>query len=181
MKNLILLFTVFLLPAFADAQDKTAKDVKWYSMEQAIQLNREHPRKIFIYVYSDQCGWCRRMASNTLSNPVIGDYLNEKYYPVKINAGMKEDIKLGSKIYKYVPADPAKNEPAYHEFVVYILQGHLAYPSMAFLDQNLLYMGVERGYKQPANFEKLLHYIGDNAYVVTKDFEEYAEKFTGKL
>ena len=181
MKKLLVIIFTILLPAWGAGQNPEEGGIKWYSMEQAIKLNREHPKKIFIYIYSDHCGWCRKMAGHTLTNPVIASYLNEKYYPVKLNEAMKEDLTVGSKTYKYVPADPVRKTPSYHEFIVFILQGNMAFPSEAFLDQNLAYLGLDRGYKPPADFEKVLHFIGDEVYKQNPDYEKYAAGFSGKL
>ncbi len=181
MKKWLLLFLVVMFPAFTFAQTKQEKNVKWYDMEEALRLDREQPKKIFIYIYSDNCGWCRRMSGSTLSNPVIASYLNEKFYPVKINAGMRKDITVGTKTYKYVPADRSKGTPAYHEFVVFLLQGRMGWPSVAFLDEHLAYLGVDQGYKKPADFETLLHFVAEEAYLKSNDFEKYAAEFNGEL
>ncbi len=180
MKKLMIMLMAGLMTATAFGQDPGEPAVKWYTMEQAVQLNANHPKKIYIYVYSDHCGWCRKMAGNTLTDPVIAKYLNEKYYPVRLNVDMKEAVTVGSKTYTYVPADPSKGTPGYHEFIVAILQGYMAYPAGAFFDQNLTFLGVDRGYKAPADFEKLLHYIGDNAYLENHDYGKYAAGYTGE-
>jgi len=181
MKKLVILLLAAIVPLLSFGRGNTDPGVKWYSMEQAVKLNRENPRKIFIYIYSDNCGWCRRMAGNTFTNDVIAKYLNDNFYPVKINTDTKKDITVGSKTYKYVAANPAKDAPAYHEFVVFLLQGSLAYPAVAFLDKDLVYMGAVRGYRPPSDFEPLLHYIGDDAYIQNTDFEKYASGFNGQL
>jgi thioredoxin-related protein len=181
MKKMAIILLVLVIPLTGFGQDSKDTVVKWYDLSRAVSLNKENPKKIFIYVYSDNCGWCRRMAGNTLTNQVIDEYLNDKYYPVKINTNITEDIHFGNRTYKYVPADPVKGTPAYHEFVVAILQGSLAYPSTVFFDRDLRYLGVVKGYKNPPDFEKLLHFIGDDAYLENNDFEKYAATFTGKL
>lgn len=181
MKKWFLILLVALFPAMAFSQAETESEVKWYNIQQALQLNKEHPKKILIYIYSDQCGWCKRMSGNTLTNPVIASYLNEKYYPVKLNKDMTEDIVFGSRTFKYVPADRSRNTPSYHEFVVYLLQGKMGWPSVAFLDKDTKYLGFDQGYKKPSDFEKLLHFIGDEAYLKTSNYEKYAEEFNGAL
>jgi uncharacterized protein YyaL (SSP411 family) len=59
----------------------SGQGVKWYTLEQAIALNKKEPRKIMIDVYTDWCGWCKKMDITTFNNNVIADYLNSKYYP----------------------------------------------------------------------------------------------------
>ena len=68
--------------------------VKWYTFEEAVELNKKEQRKIFIDVYTDWCGWCKKMDANTFSNPVIAKILNEDYYAVKFNAEHTEILIL---------------------------------------------------------------------------------------
>ena len=77
-----------------DKKPKGEKDVKWLSFEEAQKLAAKTPKKIFVDVYTDWCGWCKKMDKNTLSDPGIKDYLNKKYYAVKLNAVLVGDFLL---------------------------------------------------------------------------------------
>ena len=66
--------------------------VKWMSWEEAVQANKKNPKKIFIDVYTDWCGWCKKMDKTTLSNPKIVKELNANFYSVKFDAEQKESI-----------------------------------------------------------------------------------------
>ena len=85
--------------------------VKWYTIQQAIELNRKEPKKLVIDVYTDWCVWCKVMDKNTFGNTIIAEYLNQKYYPVKFNAEQKENITIGNNTYKFV----AQGKRGYHE------------------------------------------------------------------
>ncbi len=80
-KQVVLTGLVFLINILLYVKAQT---VKWYSFEQAVKLNKQNPKKIFIDVYTDWCGWCKRMDKVTFSNPVIAKYLN-KYYITLLN------------------------------------------------------------------------------------------------
>ncbi|HJX72281.1 MAG TPA: DUF255 domain-containing protein, partial [Bacteroidales bacterium] len=54
----------------------SGQEVKWYSIEQAIELTRQKPRKLVVDVYTDWCGWCKVMDRNTFNNDTIAEYLN---------------------------------------------------------------------------------------------------------
>jgi thioredoxin-related protein len=180
-KIFYLIFLAFIYSGFTKAQEERTDKIKWIEIEDAIKLNKTHPKKIMIYVYSDNCGWCKKMSNTTFSNPVIAEYLNQNFYPVKINSNIKRDITLGSHTYKYVPANRETNNPAYHEFVVSMLQGRLVYPSIAYVDEDLVFLGVERGYRQPSDFEVWLHFLAENIYKEDNDYDAWAEKFEGQL
>ena len=181
MNRTFLFIIILFIPYSVSAQDMNTDKVKWYDIEEAVSLSLENPRKIIVYVYSDNCSWCTRMERNTFSHPVIAEYLNSKYYPVKLSASTRKDINLGARTYKFIPANPSERTPAYHELVVTLLNGRLAYPAYALINERIGYMGVEMGYKSPENMEIWLHFIAEDVYLDNRSFEEYSASFRGKL
>ena len=179
MKNVILVYILLIVPVLTYSQNDKA--IGWYDIEEAVKLNVQAPKKIFVYVYTDNCGWCTRMTSTTFKNPVIIKYLNGEYYPVRLDANIRKDIILGDRTFKFVAANPSERIPAYHELVVTILNGRLAYPAYAFLDEKLTYIGVELGYKSPEMMEKWLYFIANDIYKKNPSFDEFALEFKGEL
>ncbi|NJK95139.1 MAG: DUF255 domain-containing protein [Bacteroidales bacterium] len=76
----------------AQAQLKIPAKVKWYTIEQVVELQKKEPKKILIDVYTDWCGWCKKMDAETFDHPIIAEYINKYYYPVKFNAESKEPV-----------------------------------------------------------------------------------------
>lgn len=74
-------------------------NIKWYSPEEAYELNKTAPKPFFIDVYTDWCGWCKRMDATTFKDPTIAQYLNAYYYPVKFNAEVKDTINFMERPY----------------------------------------------------------------------------------
>jgi thioredoxin-related protein len=133
-----------------------------------VELAKKEPRKIFIDVYTDWCGWCKIMDANTFNHKVIADYLNTKFYPVKFNAEQKEDIVLGNMTFKYVP----NGKRGYHELAAALLNGQMSYPSVVFLTENVEMITPVPGYIKPKEFDPILKYIGED-YYKTEKFEEW--------
>jgi len=177
MLILFLSLSLKLLPA----QDSENISINWMKMEDAVNTSTSQPRKLFIYIYSDNCGWCKRMNDVSFSDSVIANYINDHFYPVKINSSFKEDITLGSRTYKYIPADPSKNIPSHHELVATLLNGRMAYPAISFINEKMEYMGVEFGFKNPPLLEAWLHFIAGNEFLKTPDFSTFQSTFKGKL
>jgi thioredoxin-related protein len=180
MKLRILSFTIylFLFLSFTtyknlQAQDSGQKSIAWNEIEEAVKLNTENPRDFLIYVYSDNCGWCRKMENETFASNAIIDFINQNFYAVKINSNIKRDIQYNKRKFSYVSADPATGNPAHHEFLLVLLQGRMAYPSIVCLDENLVYIGVERGFKSIEPFRKYLSYIKEDIYLSGQSFDQY--------
>ena len=93
------------------------KNVKWMTFDEAIEATAQaqaagkKPKKIFIDIYTDWCGWCKKMDSETFEYPPISAYLNAHFYPVKFNAEQKEMIQFAGKDFKFVP----NGRRGYHE------------------------------------------------------------------
>ena len=85
MRKLALLAFVSMIPFFLQAQSENTK-IKWYTFEQAIKLCEKAPKKLMVDVYTDWCGWCKKMDAETFSNAEIAKYVNEHFYAVKFNA-----------------------------------------------------------------------------------------------
>ena len=61
---------MMVMPMLGIAQDNAQK-IKWMTFEEAVKLNETTPKKIFIDVYTDWCGWCKRMDQTTFRNEEV--------------------------------------------------------------------------------------------------------------
>lgn len=117
-------------------------EINWLSMEEAYALNLQAPRKIFVDVYTDWCGWCKRMDKDTFSNQDIAAYVNENYYAVKLNAESDRAFKLGK-------------APMTERQVARQL-GVSGYPTVVFIHEDFRTIEPVPGYQQPTQFMQLL-------------------------
>ena len=165
MRKLVLLAVVVLSTISVQAQE-----VNWLSFEEALELNKKNPKPIMIDLYTDWCGWCKRMDATTYKNEVIVKYINDNYYAVKMDGEGKEDITFKGRTFKFVQ----KGRSKYHELAAAILNGKLSYPSTAFFDSKEQLIQSVPGYLVKERFEKILAYFSGDAYKNTpwKDFEK---------
>jgi thioredoxin-related protein len=191
-QNLILILIIsFALyhPCSLTAQEKqksTGKEVavKWYSFEDAYKLNKKKPKKTFIDVYTEWCGWCKKMDAETFANPVIAKYMNDHFYCVKLDAERKDTIVLDGKT--FVNPNP-NSKRSTHQLAVDLLRGQLSYPSYVFLNEKGQMITVLPGYHQAKEFEAMLSFFGEDVYQnLTQDefqskFTEYTTNFQGKI
>jgi thioredoxin-related protein len=126
-------------------------------------------------VYTDWCGWCKRMDAVTFTNPVIAAYLNDNYYAVKLNAERKDTVIFHGtpfvNLYSKMPRGA-------HQIASFFLNGSLSYPSIVFLDENLNSIVLIQSYMEPIGLEPILSYL---AHPQTVSWEEYQKTFVGKI
>lgn len=171
-KKLLLIVVLIFLYSANYAQDTTQinnnQAVKWYTFEEAIELNKKEPRYIFIDVYTDWCKWCKKMDSTTYNHPVIIKLLNERCYAVKFNAEKGDTIQFDGKKFGLVPSklDTVRNRKTrpYHELAAYLLKGKLSYPSTIIIDNNNKPISVVSSYFNAKDFEALIVYFIDEVY-----------------
>ncbi len=141
------------------------QEVKWYTFEEAVKLNKKEPRKLIIDVYTSWCGWCKVMDKNTFSNAVIAEYLNKKYYPVKFDAEQTKSVVFNKDTFKYIQ----QGARGYNELAAALLNNQLSYPSVVFMDEELKsIIYVNKGYSDAKTFDGIIKFIGDDFYKTQK-------------
>lgn len=152
--------------------------VKWMTMEEAQQRFADEARMIFVDVYTDWCGWCRRLDSETFSHPVIAEILNTHFYPVKLNAEQHEPIVFQDVTYEN--ENIGQRRPT-HSFAVALLQGRLSYPTVAFFDDSMQLITTIPGFRPPGSMEALLMFFVEEVYKDNPDLDEFIATFSGKI
>ena len=172
LSSFIIAFLLFGTSVAVLAQTKTEKkEINWITIEKADELRRTEPRKILIDVYTDWCGWCKKMDASTFSDPKVVEYINAHYYAVKLDAEQREPITLGGKTYEYVP----NGRRGYHEIANELLQGKMSYPTTVFLDESMNMIQPVAGYLDVETIQPILEYLAENAYKETP-WEEWLKK-----
>lgn len=174
MKKTLILTLFALMGMGAMAQEK----IHWMSFEEAVERCATEPKMVFIDVYTDWCGWCKRMDQNTFSNPVIAKYMNEHFYAVKLDAETSDTITFqGKKYYGFVRPDGRNGS---HGLARALLNGKLSYPSYVIMNEEMRILQVIGGYQAPNKFEPMIHFFGDEAYKAMSG-EEFLKDFRSEL
>jgi thioredoxin-related protein len=178
--KLFITLQFLLSPIFSFSQSNPTNNLKieWLSFEKAIELNKNYPKKkIFVDVYTDWCGWCKKMDATTFSNIEIIRYIKENFYAVKLNAESKDTIVVdGKPFYNLNP----QNTRSTHQLAEILLNNKMSYPSYVFLDELARPIFVVPGYMTAANFEPVLNYVAENMYY-KMPWEVFQKQFKGKV
>ncbi len=146
--------------------------VQWLSWEGAIERSKTEKRKIFVDIYTDWCGWCKRMDTSTLSDSAVVSYLNEKYYAVKFNAETPEEITFRNKTYSL----RRDGQRSYHELAIELLSGRVGFPTLVFLDENFQVIQSIPGYQPAEHLLIILSYFATDSHKTTP-WEVYERRF----
>lgn len=153
-----------------EAPKEEAKEILWISIDELQAKMRQEARKVYFDMYTDWCGWCKRMDATTFQNENVIKYMNQKFYCVKFNAERKDTIRFMGKYYYFDPAQRANTLAAE------LLRGQLSYPTAVFMEERFQNPTAVPGYQDVKNIEMILKYFGENIYK-TKKWEDYQKDF----
>src|SRR5690606_9084944 len=115
------------------------KEIKWLSFDEVTELTAKEPKMIFVKVYTDWCGWCKKMDKETFTDTQVIDYINESFYAVKMNA---ED---SNKKFKFRGKEYTEESMARTMRVT-------SYPNFVIMDAAMENITQLPGYREPEPF-----------------------------
>ena len=146
-------------------------EVKWLTWEDAVEKSKVEPRKFLVDVYTDWCGYCKKMDKSTFQDEQVVKFINANYYPIKFNAEKEGDITLNNETYS-LKKNGAK---VYHELALEITYGKLSYPTFVFMDEHAKVIQPIAGYKDAQMFQAIMTYFAENHFKTTPWKTYYAK------
>ncbi|MBS3993367.1 MAG: thioredoxin fold domain-containing protein [Bacteroidetes bacterium] len=175
MKKYIILVVVAVLSITTYAQKK-ATEIKWMTIEQAVEAQKKNPKKIMLDAYTTWCGPCKLLDKNTFSNADLIAYVNKNYYAVKFNAEGNDVVKYNGKTYTNPGFDPKKTGRNSQHQLSQVL-GVTAYPTILFLDEKAAIITPVIGYRTAQELELYLTFFKEDKHKEIKDQESW-EKYS---
>lgn len=156
-----------------------AQEIKWMSMNEALEAQKKQPKKIFMDAYTIWCGPCKMLDKNTFTNKEVINYINNNYYAVKFNAEGEEDVFYKEKEFKNPGFDPErKGRNSTHQFAAAMrIKG---YPTLVFFDEESNLIAPISGYRTPSQLELYLKLFANDEYkkmTSQEAFSEYEKNF----
>lgn len=136
-------------------------EVHWRDLGAALTEAKSSNKIIVADVYTDWCGWCRRMDRDTYSKPEVQAYLDKSFVPVKLNAEAATRVHYAS------------GEYSYRELAAGF--GINSYPTTLFLAPDGKHLASAPGYMKAEDFLSVLRYFGDGHYK-NQSFKEYEDQ-----
>jgi len=152
MKKLTIVVVTFLFITLTTTKNfSNKKGVNWLTFELASQMAQKKPKKMLVDVYTDWCGWCKRMDKTTYEDPSVVDYINKHYYAVKLNAESLKQITYNGKLMS-------------EQNLSGQIFGVSGYPCTVYLDEKLKVISPVPGYQDVPTFTKINRFFGENYY-----------------
>lgn len=152
------------IPAAAGAQSgkQTEKaGLKWKPLELAFSEAQEKDKKVLLDVYTDWCGWCKKLDKDVYGDQRVISYLNQHYTVVKLNA--EETASVTYKGNKSTQAELAGSF------------GVRGYPTIIFFDSKGDPINSLPGYVDADRFLTIVKFIGED-YYKSMSWENYQKK-----
>lgn len=138
----ILLLFLSVTTMAGNTPEKSEDGINWLSIEEAQTRGKEEPKKVFVDVYTNWCGYCKKMDANTFSNAEVIKYVNDHFYAVKLNAESSKMVSFNGTVLS--EAELAK---------AFRVTG---YPTIVFIDETFRYIQPVPGYREAKEFHKIL-------------------------
>ncbi|MCI4666760.1 MAG: thioredoxin family protein [Bacteroidia bacterium] len=178
MKHLkALVIFPLLVVLFGFTPKEEAEKVEWIGIEEAVKLSEKDGKKIIVDLYTDWCGWCKKMDRETFNNSKVAALINEHYHAVKFNPEKVKEITLKGRTYKYLLNSNGRGGT--NEFAYRLANGKLGYPTIAILDADASRLTAISGYKKAKEFLPIIGYFAEDDYK-SKSWAQFYKEFQRK-
>ena len=139
-----------------------AGGLTWSRWDAGLKEASSGNRFVLVDVYTDWCGWCRRMEADVYARPEVREYLSRRFVTVKLDA--ESDAPATYRTRRYSESSLASRF------------GVSGYPTTIFLKPNGDHLVNVPGYVPADRFLQLLRYVGDGHLERGEPFDEYVRK-----
>jgi len=168
---MILVLAALPLCAQADSEAETVPpSVQWQGFDTAVEQARSQDKHMMAIVYTDACGYCKKMDRVTFTDPSVRAVLANAYISAKVKADSGERLKVqrqvtekgDRKLLQYHTTDQPTLSGADLRSQ-WMLRG---VPAIVFLSSEGKVITIVPGYKDPGTMHNLLTFVRDDLYEV---------------
>ena len=156
------LLLALLVPGHAPARAENAGDGVWREWNEGLREASASQRPIVVDVYTDWCGWCKRMDRDVYSRSDVREYLSKRFVPVRLNAESGAAAQYEGKT--------VSSRALAARFRV------SGYPTTIFLRPGGEHVVNVPGYVDADRFLLLLRYVGDGHLDRGVSFQDFVKK-----
>lgn len=162
MKRLAAFLLLPILLGAAPSARAGEPAVQWRGWDPGLAEAQKSKRPVLVDVYTEWCGWCRRMEKDVYSRADVRDYLQRKFVTVKLDAEASDPAQYEGKA--------LTSRTLASRFRV------TGYPTTVFLRSDGGHLANVPGYIPADRFLLLLRYVGDGHLDRGESFEEFSKQ-----
>lgn len=133
-------------------------ELSWKSFDEGASLAVQQKKKMLVDIYTDWCGWCKKMDKEVYPDANVKSVLESKFVIVKLNAESENKLHYRD------------SSMTHREFARVV--GVTGYPATLFFDENLKPITLLPAYVKAEKFAQILAYIGESHYK-NKSYQDY--------
>ena len=156
------IFLLIVSNGIAQNKGTSSEKIIWKSFDAGMSEAKKTGKKVLIDVYTDWCGWCKKMDAGTYSDKKVMEYLKKNFVTIKMNPEKDGTVTYDGK--KYTSAEFSQG------------MGVNGYPATLFLKSDGKPITLLPGYSEADMFLHIISFIGDNHYEKKKFADYLAEK-----
>lgn len=146
--------------------------VNWISLDELQVKMKQQPKRVYVDMYTDWCGWCKKMEATTFTQPDVAAYMNANFYCVRFNAERKDTFRFMGKQYYFDAAHKANT------LAIEWMHGQMSYPTSIFMDPYYQNPNPIPGYQDVKTMEMLLRFFCEVPDRSQARWEAYQKSFS---
>lgn len=152
-------FALLLLCSCFAVRPALAAEPEWRGWNEGLAQAKTSQRFVIVDVYTDWCGWCRRMDHDVYARNEVAQYLRDRFVTIKLNAESAEAADY--------EGQRTSSRGIAQRFRV------SGYPTTVFLRSNGDHMANVPGYVPADKFLLLLRYVAEGHADRNEPFTEF--------
>ena len=144
--------------------------VNWLTLEEALKLNSETPKGIFLTFFTKSSAASSVMLVNAFSHKQVAKYLDENFYCVRLDAQTSDTLIWDKEYYN------THGTGNFHDLAKIMMKDQMQFPSIFFFDHTNRLILSENLYLSPEALYMLSNYVVSESYK-TKAFADYIKTF----
>ena len=153
-------FALIITIAFSGFLNAETTEIDWKPLGKAVELAKKDGKPVYVYLFRNGCGWCKKFKNKTLAKSEIIEQLSENFYSCQLNSSSTKKQEFNGE--KLTEGQLA---------AMFAVRG---VPTSAFLDSDGKIIAKLPGFMSSDQFLNVLKYIGKGWY---KDmtYQEFLE------
>jgi len=154
-------------------------ELNWHKLDKGLDAAQAENKHIMVDVYTDWCGWCKKLERETYSDSAVREVLAESYISVKLKGDSDAPMGVigqttqdGDKVLmQFSTTDQATTTERQLTRGPFRVTG---FPTILFLASDGKVITKLPGFKDAGTFKNILNFIKDDLYEVMS-YQDYLE------